>query len=74
VARDATLPIYELYARIDASIDRYRRRLPELTEAQIAAVGLHPSRGELNVPQVLERVVVGHLEDHVEQLGQTLPA
>ena len=74
VARDATLPVRELYARIEASIDRYRGRLPEFSGAEIAAVGLHPSRGELGIADALELLVVGHLEDHVRQLTQTLAA
>ncbi len=72
VARDASLPIRELYARIDASIDRYRARLPELTDAEVAAIGLHPSRGEQRIEDLLETVVVGHLEEHVRQLASTL--
>ncbi len=73
VARDATLPVHELYARIAVTIDRYLRRLPELTERQIAAVGLHPVRGEMSVVQLLESNVVGHLEGHVEQVRGSLP-
>lgn len=73
VPRDATLPVHELYARIAVSIDRYLRRLPELTELQTTAIGLHPVRGEMNVVQLLESLVIGHLEGHVVQVRGSLP-
>jgi hypothetical protein len=44
--------------------------MPELTPADIERVGVHPSRGELSVEAIFERFVVGHLEDHVSQLGE----
>jgi uncharacterized protein (DUF952 family) len=72
VARDASLPVRELYARIAAAIDRYRARLPELTDGDLAAIGLHPSRGEQRITDLLEKLVVGHLEEHVRQLTGTL--
>jgi hypothetical protein len=72
VTRDATLPVRELYDRIDTSLARYRKRLPQLTEAEIAHQGLHPSRGAMSAEQLLERLVVSHIEDHAEQLDRAL--
>jgi hypothetical protein len=73
IARDATLPVRELYDRIAAALQRYRWRLPELTEEEIARTGAHPTRGELAVPALVERFAVSHLEEHAEQLETTLP-
>jgi hypothetical protein len=72
IARDASLPARDLYDRISASVERYRRRLPALTEAEIGRRGLHPTRGELTVAELLERFAVSHLEDHAEQLESAL--
>jgi len=47
-------------------------RLPNLTDQQIGSVGLHATRGEIAVPQLLERLVVNHLEEHAEQLDAAL--
>ena len=72
VTRDATLPVRELYDRIDSTLDRYRKRLPQLSEAEIVRQGTHPVRGILSVPQLLEQVVVSHLEGHADQLERAL--
>jgi hypothetical protein len=72
VTRDATLPVRELYDRIDATLERYRRRLPALTEAEIAQQGIHPTRGPRSVPELLDQLVVSHIEGHSEQLERSL--
>ncbi len=68
IERDRTLPIGELYARIEAGAERYARRLPALTTADASRRGLHPVLGELPLTTILERMVVRHAEDHVRQL------
>jgi uncharacterized protein (DUF952 family) len=72
VIRDATLPVRELYDRIAAGIQRYRWRLPELSENEIRRVGVHPTLGELSVTELLDRLAVSHLEDHAKQLEAAL--
>lgn len=72
IARDATLPPRELYDRIGSVLQRYRWRLPELTGDDIARRGMHPTRGELAVPDLLERFAISHFEEHAEQLEITL--
>lgn len=74
IARDATLPVRELYDRIAAALERYQRRLPELTAPESQRVGVHPSRGELTVAALIDRFAVTHLEEHAEQLERTLSA
>ncbi len=74
IERDRTLPPRELLARIEAAVERYAGRLPELTPADLARRGLHSTRGEMTVAELLERFVVGHAEDHVDQLGASLGA
>jgi hypothetical protein len=72
IARDATLPPRELFDRIEAGVERYRRRLPTLSAADVGRIGRHPTRGALAVPEMLERFVVSHLEEHAVQLAETL--
>ena len=72
IERDRTLPIRELLARIDDGSARFGRRLAELGSADLARRGLHPVRGEQTIEQVLEVVVVGHMEGHLDQLRETL--
>lgn len=72
IERDRTLPIRELLARIEDGTARFARRLPELGAADLARRGLHPTRGEQTIEQVLETTVVGHMEGHLGQLRETL--
>lgn len=72
IERDRTLPLRELFGRIDAGAERYRRRLPELGSTDAARHGLHPTLGVLTVTEILERFVVRHLEDHVVQIEEIL--
>jgi DinB superfamily len=72
IERDRTLPARELFDRIDATVARFERRLPQLSEAQARRRGIHPTRGEMTLPEMLERFVLGHLEDHAAQLEEAL--
>jgi hypothetical protein len=72
IERDRTLPIRELFDRIADGTARYARRLPELTGGDVARRGLHPTRGEQTIEQLLEQTVVGHLEGHLAQLREAL--
>ena len=72
VTRDATLPVRELYDRIEATLARYRKRLPQLGEPEISRKGVHPVRGRFAVAQLVEVLVVSHLEGHNEQLERSL--
>jgi uncharacterized protein (DUF952 family) len=72
IVRDATLPVRELYDRIAAGLQRYRWRMPELTDTDAARTGVHPTRGVLSVAAALERFAVSHLEEHAQQLEASL--
>ena len=74
IERDRSLPIRELLARIEDGAARYGRRLPELTAADIARRGLHPTLGGQTIEEVLERTVVGHMEGHLAQLRRPSPS
>jgi len=72
IERDRTLPIGELLARVAEGTARYDRWLPGLSAADVVRRGLHPTRGEQTIEQVLEWSAVGHLEGHVAQLREAL--
>jgi len=74
IAEDRHRPAGELLDGIDAGLVTALGFVTELTDADLVRVGLHPTRGELTVGDSLERLVVGHLEDHVEQLRTILAA
>ncbi|HSO28754.1 MAG TPA: DinB family protein [Candidatus Sulfomarinibacteraceae bacterium] len=68
IGRDRTVPLRELFARLEADGARVARRMRELTDEEAARVGTNPARGEFTVAGLFERLVTGHLEDHVAQL------
>lgn len=74
IARDRTLPLRELFGRIDSGIGRWADRLAELAgdPGADSRPGLHPRLGELSAAQLADRFVVSHLEDHVAQLRTIL--
>lgn len=74
IGRDRSLPIRELVSRIRSESARVADRLAELSEAEAARTGTHPTRGVMSVREMLEPFVVGHMEGHVVQLREILAA
>ena len=74
IGRDRTVPLRELFDRVTADVTRYERRLAELSTADLARLGLHPTRGPMSVQAVLNLIVVDHLDEHCAQLRELLAA
>jgi len=74
VDRDRTLPVSELYGRLDNSLERVLRRLLELDERQAARRGFHKLRGEMTVRQIVDTMLASHLEEHCSELAAALDA
>jgi hypothetical protein len=72
LARDRTLPLRVLFGRIDAGLRAWEDRLGSLTDDERGRPGLHPRLGQMPATDILERFVVGHVEDHVAQLEAIL--
>jgi hypothetical protein len=72
VDRDRTLPVSELYTRLDHSLERVLRRLLELDERQTARRGLHKQRGEMTVKQIVDVMLASHIEEHCRQIAVAL--
>lgn len=63
-----TVPIAQLMEQVHDGIEATRRYLPTLTPEQWLSVGLHSRRGQMTVPQIVERFTIEHLEEHADQL------
>jgi len=74
IERNRHLPLPDLYARIGEGVAGVTSRLAELSEADIAKRGIHPSRGETTVGEILGDSVAGHVDEHVRQLEELLTA
>jgi hypothetical protein len=72
IGRDRSFPTRELLGRIEVEGGRVARRLRDLDDAEAACLGRHVTRGDLTVREVVERLIVGHLEGHVTQLREIL--
>jgi hypothetical protein len=72
IGRDRTVPLGELFARIESDGRRVAARLRELSDDEANRRGIHPTRGEMTVRDQLEPFLVGHTEGHVAQLRETL--
>jgi DinB superfamily len=72
IGRDRTVPLRALFERVEADGARVARRMRELTANEAGCRGIRPARGELTVAELFERFVVGHLEEHLEQLRAIL--
>jgi hypothetical protein len=70
--RDRTLPLGELFERIDAGVARWEARLPTVTAAELTSRGLHPRRGEVPATWIRDEMIVTHLDEHVAQLEDIL--
>jgi hypothetical protein len=66
--RDRTVPLRELFGRIDAGIARWEARLAEAAPEEGSAVGLHPRLGEMTAGAVVGRMILAHLDEHRDQL------
>ena len=70
--RDRTLPLRELFDRIDTGIGRWEARVSTLTPEEGSASGLHVRDGQLPATWIRDRFVIRHLEEHVAQLEEIL--
>ena len=66
--RDRTLPLRELFDRIDTGIVRWERRLEARAATDDASAGLHSRLGAMSAGELRDRFVTTHLEEHLEQL------
>jgi hypothetical protein len=70
--RDRSLPLRELFARLEGDAGRLARRLGELSATEAERTGVHPTLGVMTVRQAVERFVAGHLEDHAVQIASSV--
>ena len=71
IGRDRAFPGRELLGRIDVEGRRVAARLREL-DPQGGLLGRHPTRGDLSIADLAERLIVAHAEGHVTQLRESV--
>ena len=68
IGRDRAFPGRELLGRVEAEGRRAASRFRALADAEAGRIGRHVTRGNLTIPEIAERLIVGHIECHVTQL------
>ena len=68
IERDRATDPAQMMSRVSAAVEEFRVFVGELEPHEWAARGEHPTLGALSVGSIVERFVVGHLEEHAEQL------
>jgi hypothetical protein len=68
IERDRRTPVSVLWADTRADIATLRGFLRAMEPGQWEIRGLHPTRGAVTVDELVERFLVGHLEEHADQL------
>ena len=72
IGRDRALPAGELFDRIDRALADAVALQGRLDSAARARRGTHSRLGEMTTEAIVERFIVGHLEEHVRQLEETV--
>jgi hypothetical protein len=72
IGRDRSLSTGELFDRVAASAGRLDARIRSLPAGDAARLGVHPRMGEMTIGRIIDRFLVGHLEEHVEQFRTVL--
>jgi len=70
IERDRTLPLSALYGRIDIAVEAWLQRLADLDSQAFTRTGSHPRLGAVPASTIVDRFVVGHLEEHAEQIRE----
>ncbi|HSP10658.1 MAG TPA: hypothetical protein VLU92_13820 [Candidatus Dormibacteraeota bacterium] len=73
IERDRSTDQSRLWRRIARDIGALRTFLGGLDDSAWRARGLHPTLGEMDLAQIVDEFLVGHLEQHATQLDQLHP-
>jgi hypothetical protein len=68
IERDRRTERGALWTRIASSLVSLRAFLDGLDDRAWSARGLHPTRGEIDLSRIVDEFLVGHLEQHADQL------
>jgi len=68
IERDRREPVAALWSDTRTDIGQLRAFLEALSLEQWDAAGLHPTLGVMSISKIVEEFLVGHLEQHADQL------
>ena len=68
IERDRRQPLSVLWSATHTDIEQLRRFLESVDARSWGARGLHPRLGVMNLERIVDEFLVGHLEEHADQL------
>jgi hypothetical protein len=68
IERDRRQPVTVLWSETHADMEWLRRFLESVDDDSWAARGLHPTLGVMGLDRIVDEFLVGHLEEHADQL------
>jgi hypothetical protein len=73
IEQGRTVPLPELWEGVREEVGHLQTYLAELSEEDWDRHGRHPTLGVMDMPRIVDRFLVGHLEEHAEQLEAMAP-
>jgi hypothetical protein len=73
IERNRREAVFVLWADTRAGIAELRGFLASMEPEQWGLRGLHPTRGAMTVDELVDQYLVGHLEEHADQLEAMTP-
>lgn len=70
IERDRAQPVAVLWSDTHADLEALRSFVQGLSDAAWSARGVHPTRGVMRLDRILDEFLVGHLEEHADQLDE----
>lgn len=74
IEADRATPVGDLYRRIEHDANHMKAMLADLSPEQWARTGRHPTLGVMDMSRIVEEFLVGHLEQHADQLDGLVAA
>jgi hypothetical protein len=74
IERDRDQPVSVLWSEAHGDIEELRTFLLGLDDTAWDARGLHPTLGVMPMERIVEEFLVGHLEEHADQLDELVAA
>lgn len=72
IERDRGVQVQELWSRLESQIDDLRAFLAGLPDRAWSVHGLHSTLGAMSLERMVDEFMVGHLEQHADQLDGLL--
>jgi hypothetical protein len=72
IERNRHLPMDALYGLIERHVMALRATLAGMSDADLEKRGVHPTRGESSIGEIVHDSITGHMDEHVRQLESLL--